>query len=82
VLLVVVLTTPFLAKNLYDLFYNDGLFDNSKGALTIKYVTDTAGKIQKVALNSNGTFTDVNGGTLLQTATDGTVREVILRLSG
>jgi hypothetical protein len=74
--------TPFLAKNLYDLFYNDGLFDNSKGALTIKYVTDTAGNIQKVALNSNGTFTDVNGSTPLATATDGTVREIIIRLSG
>ena len=28
--------TPFLAKNLYDLFYDDGLFDNSKGTLTIR----------------------------------------------
>jgi hypothetical protein len=31
--LVTCVVTPFLQKNLYDLFYNDGLFDNSKGTL-------------------------------------------------
>jgi hypothetical protein len=44
--------TRFMAKNLYDVFYNDGLFDNSKGKLTIAVETTT-----KVALNSNGNFT-------------------------
>jgi hypothetical protein len=33
--------TPYLAKNLYDLFYNDGLFDQSKGTLTIRTYTIT-----------------------------------------
>jgi phosphoribosylcarboxyaminoimidazole (NCAIR) mutase len=28
--------TTMQAKNLYDAFYNDGLFDNSKGTLTIR----------------------------------------------
>jgi hypothetical protein len=27
--------TQMQAKNLYDAFYNDGLFDNSKGTMTI-----------------------------------------------
>jgi hypothetical protein len=28
--------TQMEAKNLYDIFYNDGLFDNSKGTLTLE----------------------------------------------
>lgn len=69
--------TPFLQKNLYDIFYNDGLFDNSKGTLTIK-----VGKANKVALNVNGGFDDIAPSATLATATDGSVREVILRVSG
>jgi hypothetical protein len=69
--------TPFLQKNLYDIFYNDGLFDNSKGTLTIQ-----VGFVNKVALNTNGTFSDVAPSATLATATDGSVREVIVRVSG
>ena len=69
--------TPFLQKNLYDIFYNDGLFDNSKGTLTIQ-----VGFVNKVALNTNGTFSDVAPSATLATATDGSVRQVIVRVSG
>ena len=69
--------TPFLQKNLYDIFYNDGLFDNSKGTLTIQ-----VGVVNKVALNTNGTFSDVAPSATLATATDGSVRQVIVRVSG
>jgi len=69
--------TPFLQKNLYDIFYNDGLFDNSKGTLTIK-----AGTVNKVSLGVNGAFSDIAPSATLATATDGSVREVIVRVSG
>lgn len=69
--------TPFLAKNLYDAFYNDGLFDNSKGTLTI-----VTGGYQVVSLGVDGTYTVVSPGGTLPAATDGTVRQVILAVTG
>jgi hypothetical protein len=48
--------TPFLAKNMYDIFYNDGLFDNSKGTLTIQVKTP----LPVFTLGTDGTFTIVN----------------------
>ena len=73
--------TPFLAKNLYDLFYNDGLFDNSKGAISLKFMSGSP-SVTKVALAANGEFSEIAAGDALATATDGTVREVIVRVSG
>ena len=74
--------TPFLAKNLYDLFYNDGLFDNSKGTITIN-----AGVGQFTVLGSNGAYTDLAASTKLSSAslakaTDGSLRNVVLKISG
>lgn len=69
--------TPFLAKSLYDLYYNDGLFDNSKGTLTI-----VQGGYQVVSLGVDGTFSVVAPGGTLKAATDGTVREVIIAVTG
>jgi hypothetical protein len=69
--------TPFLQKNLYDVFYNDGLFDNSKGRLTIAVETTT-----KVALDVNGNFSVIAPSATLATATDGSVREVIVKVTG
>ena len=69
--------TTMQAKNLYDAFYNDGLFDNSKGTMTI-----VAGGYQVVALGTNGTFSQVVGATPLATATDGSLRTVILAITG
>ncbi len=63
--------TKFQAKNLYDAYYNDGLFDQSKGAITINYLTGTA-----VSLDSNGVFIP-----LVPVATD-IYNEVIMKLTG
>ncbi len=70
--------TVMEAKNMYDIFYNDGLFDNSKGTLTIR----THSNPVKFALGTNGEFTSISAGATLATATDGTVREIILAISG
>jgi hypothetical protein len=73
--------TQWMGKNLYDLFYNDGLFDNSKGTLTIN--TITAPNVRVYTLNANGNFTIVTGaGTVLPTAADGSVRNIIVAISG
>jgi len=66
-------TTEWRAKNLYDIYYNDGLFDASKGKLTIMSLSATS-----VHLNSDGEF--IPG--LPPLATDGTQRTVILELTG
>jgi len=71
-------TTVMEAKNLYDIFYNDGLFDNSKGTLTIR----THSNPVKMALGTNGEFSVLAGSATLATATDGSVREIILAISG
>jgi len=72
-------TTPFLAKNLYDLFYNDGLFDQSKGTLTIRTYTITNANAN--LLTAAG-FSTPAPASALPTATDGSVRNIILTISG
>jgi hypothetical protein len=69
-------TTTFNAKNLYDIYYNDGLFDQSKGEITI-----VAGTAKPVALGTDGTFTSAAGVTL-KASTDGTVRNVMIAVEG
>jgi hypothetical protein len=69
--------TNYLAKNLYDIYYNDGLFDASKGEITI-----IAGAANVVALGEGGVFSAVADATELVTATDGSVRNVIIQVSG
>jgi hypothetical protein len=71
------IVTPMMAKNLYDAFYNDGLFDNSKGTMTI-----VAGTTSAWALGNDGQYTAIAPGGTLATATDGSVRSIILGLSG
>ena len=70
--------TPYEAKNLYDIFYNDGLFDNSKGTLTIR----THSNVNKLTLGTDGNFTVLAGSGTLAVATDGSVREIIVAISG
>ena len=70
--------TVMEAKNMYDIFYNDGLFDNSKGTLTIRTHANAA----KYALDTNGNFSVIAPSAALTTATDGSVREVIVAISG
>ena len=72
--------TQFQAKNLYDIFYNDGMFDNSKGTLTIKTINSTS--LQAYSFGSDGTLTALASNATLPTATDGSVRGIIIGLSG
>jgi len=67
--------TAQMAKNLYDIFYNDGLFDNSKGALTIVVGTGTT-----QVMSSDGVFSAAGSG--FPVATDGTIRELLLAVNG
>jgi hypothetical protein len=69
--------TPFQAKNLYDIFYNDGMFDNSKGTLTIA----VGGGVLKT-LGSNGAFTTAANFAAAPLATDGTLRNLIVAVTG
>ena len=75
-------TTPFMAKNLYDIFYNDGLFDQSKGTLTIR--TYTLVNNNAVTLNNSGSFSIVASPTTTSfaTAADGSVRYAMFTMSG
>jgi len=66
--------TQYEAKNLYDIYYNDGLFDNSKGTATITIMDAIP-----VAMDSNGEFSE-NGSPAA--STDGSYRNVMLRISG
>ena len=70
--------TTYKAKSLYDLYYNDGLFDNSKGAITL--VTTSATTLQ--TLNEDGVFADAANLDALPLATDGSLRSAILKVGG
>lgn len=71
--------TQYFQKSLYDLFYNDFLYDNSKGKVTIKVGESvpaflTPGGIRKY----DGTLGDV----AFKSGFDGTVRNLILEIDG
>ena len=70
--------TTMKAKSLYDLYYNDGLFDNSKGTVTI-FTTSTK---NFQTLGADGEFT--SGATLgvLPRATDASLRGAIIKVGG
>jgi hypothetical protein len=70
--------TTMQAKNLYDAFYNDGLFDNSKGTMTI--IADP--NPSKWALGIDGNYSPITGATPLAIATDGSVRQIIIGITG
>lgn len=72
--------TEWQTKNLYDIFYNDGLFDHSKGKITIQ--TATGATINVKALDSNGEYQPLTGATALAASTDGTVRNAIIAIGG
>ena len=73
--------TQFQAKNLYDVFYNDGMFDNSKGTLTIKTI-NVSGNLNAYTFDSAGNLNIAAGNTSFPTSTDGSVRGIIIGLSG
>ena len=69
--------TAFEGKNLYDAFYNDGLFDNSKGTLTI-----VAGGYNTFTLGTTGAYSVAAAGATLPTGTDGSLRGIIIGITG
>ena len=74
--------TKFNSKNLYDIFYNDGLFDNSKGTLTIKTIAGISIP-QVYTFDSLGNLNSATGATqTLPLATDGSLRHVIIGVTG
>ena len=65
----------FMKKSLYDLFYNDFLFDNSKGRVTVK-----TGTVEPVYITPSG---DYKAATKLHVSgLDGSVRNVIVAVGG
>jgi hypothetical protein len=72
--------TQFMAKNLYDIFYNDGMFDNSKGTLSIRTIAMSS--LNAYVFTQSGSLSATTGGNILPLASDGTVRSVIVGLSG
>ena len=70
--------TQYFKKSLYDLFYNDFLYDNSKGKVTIK-----VGKATPCVLTPTG-IQEFKGGldTYLKSGFDGTIRNIVLAIDG
>ena len=66
--------TKYFEKSLYDLFYNDFLFDNSKGKVTLQ-----VGNAEAVELTPMG-FKKATAAKLC--GYDGTVRNLILKVNG
>ena len=69
--------TQYFEKSLYDLFYNDFLYDNSKGKVTIK-----VGQASLAKLTPRGMEDFAAGDTVQVNGFDGTVRNVILKVTG
>ena len=70
--------TQYMKKTLYDLFYNDFLYDNSKGKIHINLGTATP-----VVFNFKGDLVDLaSGDTLPVNNMDGSVRNIILKVGG
>ena len=70
--------TSLQEKNLYDIFYNDGLFDASKGQGTLNVTT--AG-INPVILSANGETVDTAFASQ-PAAADGSIRNLTMCLTG
>lgn len=69
--------TQYFEKSLYDLFYNDFLYDNSKGKVTIK-----VGEAKLAKLTPKGMEDFKEGDKVQVNGFDGTVRNVILKVGG
>ena len=70
--------TQYMKKSLYDLFYNDFLFDNSKGKVTIK-----VGTARVVTLNPDGSMTLIEDMSKLPVNTaDGSISSIMLEVTG
>ena len=66
----------YMQKSLYDLFYNDFLFDNSKGKVTIKTGNAVAQKLTMAGMEP------LAEGDVLKRSFDNTVRNMIIAVDG
>lgn len=66
----------YFEKSLYDLFYNDFLYDNSKGKVTIKVGN---AKVQKLTMAG---MEDFGEGDVLKRSFDDSVRNMIIAVNG
>lgn len=70
--------TRYMKKSLYDLFYNDFLFDNSKGKITIK-----VGSASVVEIAPNGEYIDITDvANLPLNSQDGSLDRLLLQVGG
>ena len=69
--------TKYMKKTLYDLFYNDFLFDNSKGKVTIK-----VGSASVVKILPNGDYEAVDPADIPVSAIDGSISSLMLKVGG
>ena len=67
--------TQYMKKTLYDMFYNDFLYDNSKGKITINIGTATP-----VEIKPDGTYGIITS--LPVSANDSSVRSLLLDVTG
>lgn len=66
----------YFKKSLYDMFYNDGLFDQSKGKVHIK-----VGELEGAKLTFRGEVVSASTSELRE-HTDGTVRNILVTVTG
>ena len=71
------MVTQYMKKTLYDLFYNDFLYDNSKGKITI-----CVGEAVPVEIKADGSYGPLDITNVPVYANDGSVRSLLLQLSG
>ena len=73
--------TGFKAKNLYDLYYNDGLFDQSKGKINLQSSAASGTDVSFKAMVFQGSKL-VEAPDFLPTHQDGSIRNVIVEVVG
>ena len=70
--------TQYMKKSLYDLFYNDFLFDNSKGKITIK-----VGTAVPVQIAADGSYVEIENMTNYPVnSMDGSLSALMLQVGG
>ena len=71
--------TEYFKKSLYDMFYNDGLYDQSKGQIHLR----AGEKLEEIAgIAFDGSEIPVASGASRPLAFDGTIRSIKVKLSG
>lgn len=72
--------TSFQCKSLYDLYYNDGLFDHSKGEITIEQAAGVP-VVLAGCVNGKDQWDALSSGNVEISSVDGNVREVKLEIT-